>query len=57
MLYVNYSCMTATIKEKGNLRIEDQNYGFGLENNIKQKIANILTEKAKNTCLWLIYWL
>jgi len=49
--------MTATIKEKGNLRIEDQNYGFDLENNIKQKIANILTEKAKNTCLWLIYWL
>lgn len=49
--------MTATIKEKGNLRIEDQNYGFDLENNIKQKIANILTEKAKNACLWLIYWL
>ena len=36
MLYVNYSCMTATIKEKGNLRIEDQNYGFDLENDIRQ---------------------
>ncbi len=33
---VNYSCMIATIKDDGNIRIEDQNYGFDLENDIRQ---------------------
>ncbi len=33
---VNYSCMIATIKDDGNIRIEDQNYGFDLGNSICQ---------------------
>ena len=33
---VNYSCMIATIKDDGNIRIEDQNYGFDLEKGIRQ---------------------
>ena len=33
---MNYSCMIATIKDDGNIRIEDQNYGFDLEKGIRQ---------------------
>jgi hypothetical protein len=33
---VNYSCMVVTIKDDGNIRIEDQNYGFDLEKGIRQ---------------------